>query len=188
MDIQKITKHVALALGVIGLILQVIILRKGDDAIEMDSFVGDFSSVSPMILLALSLIFLVYNTAMLTSIMGRMFLLLKSLVLLIGSFTIIFSFWLFIYSILIFIASAILLYVNYDKNKYKRALISIATFALVVLISFVFSEGLETPLKDGEVLSAAGSRWVGAGLRTFYILAVIAVGTMLYSGVKRLFK
>jgi hypothetical protein len=29
---------------------------------------------------------------------------------------------------------------------------------------------------------------VGAGLRTFYILAVIAVGTMLYSGVKRFFK
>ena len=35
MDIQKITKYVVLALGVIGLVLQVIILRKGDDAIEM---------------------------------------------------------------------------------------------------------------------------------------------------------
>ena len=35
MDIQKITKYVVLALGVIGLVLQIIILRKGDDAIEM---------------------------------------------------------------------------------------------------------------------------------------------------------
>jgi hypothetical protein len=56
------------------------------------------------------------------------------------------------------------------------------------LLSFLLSEGVETPMKDGEVLSAAGSRWVGAGLRTFYILAVVAIGAMLYSGVKRFFK
>jgi hypothetical protein len=54
MDIQKITKYVVLALGVIGLVLQVIILRKGDDAIEMAGLSGDFSSVSPMISLALA--------------------------------------------------------------------------------------------------------------------------------------
>ena len=53
MDIQKITKYVALALGVIGLVLQIVILRKGDDAIEMAGLAGDFSSVSPMISLAL---------------------------------------------------------------------------------------------------------------------------------------
>ncbi|MGB1080622.1 MAG: hypothetical protein ACPGYI_04630, partial [Flavobacteriaceae bacterium] len=75
-----------------------------------------------------------------------------------------------------------------NPAKLKKALISLAAFALVVLISFVFSEGVETPLKDGEVLSATGSRWVGTGLRTFYILAVVAVGTMVYSGVKRFFK
>jgi hypothetical protein len=43
-------------------------------------------------------------------------------------------------------------------------------------------------MKDGEVLSAAGSRWVGTGLRTFYILAVGAIGAMIFSGVKRFFK
>lgn len=75
-----------------------------------------------------------------------------------------------------------------NPAKLKKALISIAAFALVVVISFVFSEGVETPLKDGEVLSASGSRWVGTGLRTFYILAVFAVGTMVFSGVKRFFK
>lgn len=75
-----------------------------------------------------------------------------------------------------------------NPAKLKKALISIAAFALVVVISFVFSEGVETPLKDGEVLSASGSRWVGTGLRTFYILAVVAVGTMVFSGVKRFFK
>jgi hypothetical protein len=45
---------------------------------------------------------------------------------------------------------------------------------------------METPLKDGEVLSASGSRWVGAGIRTFYILAVVAILSMAFSGVKKI--
>lgn len=75
-----------------------------------------------------------------------------------------------------------------NPAKLKKAGISVAAFLVVVLISFLFSEGVETPLKDGEVLSASGSRWVGTGLRTFYILAVVAVGAMVFSGVKRFFK
>jgi uncharacterized membrane protein len=148
MDIQKITKYVVLALGVIGLVLQVIILRKGDDAIEMAGLAGDFSSVSPMIGLAL------------------LILVVTVLITLVSSFA------------------------NLASNaaKLKKAGISVAAFAAVVLLSFLLSEGVETPMKDGEVLSAAGSRWVGAGLRTFYILAVVAIGAMLYSGVKRFFK
>ena len=148
MDIQKITKYVVLALGVIGLVLQVIILRKGDDAIEMAGLAGDFSSVSPLIGLAL------------------LILVVTVLITLVSSFA------------------------NLASNaaKLKKAGISVAAFAAVVLLSFLLSEGVETPMKDGEVLSAAGSRWVGAGLRTFYILAVVAIGAMLYSGVKRFFK
>lgn len=75
-----------------------------------------------------------------------------------------------------------------NPAKLKKAGISVAAFLVIVLISFLFSEGVETPLKDGEVLSASGSRWVGTGLRTFYILAVVAVGAMVFSGVKRFFK
>lgn len=189
MSIQKITTYVALALGVLGLIFQVLILRAGDDVIEMNSLTGNFSTVSPMIYLACLLIFLVFNVTMLSSTMGRMFLSLTSLIYLIGSFIILpFSLWFYMYCILIFIISTILLYVNYDQNKYKRTLFSIAAFLFVVLISFLFSEGVETPMKDGEVLSAAGSRWVGTGLRTFYILAFGAIGAMIFSGVKRFFK
>jgi len=139
---------VVLALGVIGLVLQVIILRKGDDAIEMAGLAGDFSSVSPMIGLAL------------------LILVVTVLITLVSSFASLAS----------------------NAAKLKKAGISIAAFAAVVLLSFLLSEGVETPMKDGEVLSAAGSRWVGAGLRTFYILVVVAIGAMLYSGVKRFFK
>lgn len=148
MDIQKITKYVVLALGVIGLVLQIIILRKGDDAIEMAGLSGDFSSVSPMISLALVI------------------LIVTVLITLVSSFASLAS----------------------NAAKLKKAGISLAAFAAVVLLSFLLSEGVETPMKDGEVLSAAGSRWVGAGLRTFYMLSAVAIGAMLYSGVKRFFK
>lgn len=148
MNIQKITTIVALVLGVLGLIFQVLILSKGDDAIEMNSLAGDFSAVTPMITLAIIILAVVVLITVVSSLAA--------------------------------LAS--------NPAKLKKALISIAAFAAVVLISYLFSEGVETPRKDGDVLSAFGSRLVGTGLRTFYILAVIAIGSMLFSGVKRFFK
>ena len=75
-----------------------------------------------------------------------------------------------------------------DRAKLKKAAISIGLFLCVIGISYVLSEGVETPLKDGEVLSASGSKWVGTGIRTFYILAVIAIGLMIFSGVTKIIK
>ena len=75
-----------------------------------------------------------------------------------------------------------------DPKKLKKALLSIGAFGVVVLVAFLFSSGTETPLKDGEILSAAGSRWIETGLRTFYYLVFIAVGAMLYTGIIRLKK
>ena len=73
-----------------------------------------------------------------------------------------------------------------DRAKLKKAAISIGLFLCVIGISYVLSEGVETPLKDGEVLSASGSKWVGTGIRTFYILAVIAISLMIFSGVTKI--
>ena len=75
-----------------------------------------------------------------------------------------------------------------DRAKLKKAAISIGLFLCVIGISYVLSEGVETPLKDGEVLSATGSKWVGTGIRTFYILAVIAISLMIFSGVTKIIK
>ena len=75
-----------------------------------------------------------------------------------------------------------------DPKKLKKALLSIGAFGVVVLVAFLFSSGTETPLKDGDILSAAGSRWIETGLRTFYFLVFIAVGAMLYTGITRLKK
>ena len=57
---------------------------------------------------------------------------------------------------------------------------------VVVGLAYALSSGVETPLKDGEVLSASGASWVETGIRGFYYLAAIAIGVMAYSGVKRL--
>lgn len=70
----------------------------------------------------------------------------------------------------------------------KNTLIGVGTFLLVIAISYLLASGVETPLKDGEVLSATGSRWVSAGLNAFFILAVVAVGSMLFGGVRKMLK
>ena len=75
-----------------------------------------------------------------------------------------------------------------DPGKLKKASISIGLFLIVIAISYILSDGVETPLKDGDVLSASGSKWVGTGIRTFYILAMVAIGLMLFSGVSKIIK
>ena len=73
-----------------------------------------------------------------------------------------------------------------DTQKLKKALISVGFLVVVVGLSYALSSGVETPLKDGEVLSASGARWVETGIRVFYSLAIIAISAMAFSGVKRL--
>jgi len=75
-----------------------------------------------------------------------------------------------------------------DKAKLKSALTSAGLFIGVILIAFILSSGVETPMRDGKVLSAIGSRLVGTGIRVFYILSIIAVGLMIFSGGKRFIK
>ena len=72
-----------------------------------------------------------------------------------------------------------------DMKKLKKALISIGAFTAVVLVAFFFSNGTETPLKNGDILSALDSKLIETGIRTFYFLVFIAVGAMLYSGIAR---
>ena len=70
----------------------------------------------------------------------------------------------------------------------KNTLIGLGVFLLVVAVSYLLASGEETPLREGGVLSASGSRWVSAGLNTFYILAVLAIVAMVGGGVKKLIK
>ena len=75
-----------------------------------------------------------------------------------------------------------------NKDKLKKAGISTGSFLAVIIVAFILSEGVETPMLDGKVLSAAGSRWVETGIRTFYLLTLIAVGIMIFNSVRKLIK
>ena len=74
------------------------------------------------------------------------------------------------------------------RGNIKNTLISVGAFLLIVAVAYVLSDGVQRTLKDGEILSASADHWVGAGLITFYILAAIAVGAMVISGIRKLIK
>ena len=73
-----------------------------------------------------------------------------------------------------------------STQKLKKSLLFIGLFIIVVVAAFAASSGVETPLKDGEMLSSNGTRWVEAGIRMFYILAALAIGSILFFGGKKL--
>ena len=75
-----------------------------------------------------------------------------------------------------------------EKSKLKKAGISIGSFLLVFIVAFVLSSGIDTPMQDGKMLSALQSRFVEAGIRTFYLLTLIAGGIMAYFSVSKYFK
>lgn len=71
----------------------------------------------------------------------------------------------------------------------KSTLTGVGAFAAVGLICyFLLASGVETDLRDGKTLSAGGSKLVGAGLYMFYALALIAIGSMLFFGIKKMSK
>lgn len=70
----------------------------------------------------------------------------------------------------------------------KKTLISVGLFLAVIIISYVMASGdvAGLPLVDGEPISESGSKWVSTGLNTFSILAVVAIGAMIVSGIKKM--
>lgn len=71
------------------------------------------------------------------------------------------------------------------SGNIKNTLIVIGAFIAIVLISYILADGTPMELNEGGMLSESGSKWVGAGLYTFYILAFIAIGAMILSGFKK---
>lgn len=75
-----------------------------------------------------------------------------------------------------------------DPAKVKKAVISVVALLAVLGISYGLSEGHEV-VENGKVMATeSGSKWVGTGLRVFYILATTALVTMLVSGIKKALK
>ena len=146
MNIQTIVKIISAVFGLLGVVFLFRIIGVGDEEIKMAASVGDYGVVSPLVSVAIAILFVTI------------------------AITVVFS--------LINLASS--------PQKLKKSLLFIVCFIVVIGLAFAISSGLETPLKDGEILSASGSRWVEAGIRMFYILAVLAIGSMMFFGGKKL--
>ena len=75
-----------------------------------------------------------------------------------------------------------------SKEKFKKSIISILSFGSVIALAFFLSEGVETSMQDGKVLSENASRWVETGIRTVYILVIVAAVIMVFNYLKKLIK
>ena len=148
MNLEKITRIGCISLGVLGVIFLGIVFVSGDDTIKMDAASGNFSAITPIILLSQLILIIAVIVTLIFSLRG----------------------------------------IAKDKAKMKNAAKSAGLFLAVILVAFVLSNGVETPMRDGKVLSAMGSKLVGTGLRVFYILSIIAVGLMILPGIKNSIK
>ncbi|WP_340200486.1 hypothetical protein [Ascidiimonas sp. W6] len=77
-----------------------------------------------------------------------------------------------------------------NPDKLKKSLILIVGFVIVLGISYALSSGtdvkLDRFLEAGIDVDESSSKMVGAGLIAFYILAAVAIASMLLSGVKKI--
>lgn len=94
------------------------------------------------------------------------------------------------YAVFALIVLIVLFYVikGLFSGDIKKTLISVGAFILILVIAYLVTSGEEFVMTDGEVISADVSHYVGAGLVTFYILAITAILLMVFSGVQKLIK
>lgn len=97
------------------------------------------------------------------------------------------------YAVLIVTLAIVLLFVikGLFTGDIKKTLMTVGAFLAIIVISYVMSSGSDLDLNPfilkGQDVTEATSRNVGAGLYAFYILATLAIGSMLYGGAKKLF-
>ena len=71
-----------------------------------------------------------------------------------------------------------------DKTNLMTTLKMIGSFLGVFALCFILASGEETLMREGKILSATSSKFIGAALFMFYSLILIASGTMLFFGFK----
>ena len=77
-----------------------------------------------------------------------------------------------------------------SKGGLKKALFSIGGLLVILVISYVLAKGTNVDMaamaKNGVPTTEGEVKMIGMGLNMFFILAVIAVGSMLYGGIKKM--
>ncbi|MDG1791344.1 MAG: hypothetical protein P8H34_07830 [Flavobacteriaceae bacterium] len=91
----------------------------------------------------------------------------------------------YIIFVLVLISVVVFGFKGLMSGNIKNTLITIGSFILIVALSYGLADSNQLTLANGELLSEANSKWIGAGLYTFYILAIVAIGSMVISGFKK---
>lgn len=75
-----------------------------------------------------------------------------------------------------------------DTASLKNTLIGIVAFVVVLGIAYAFSSGSDAGnyMYNGKPATSMESHLAGAGLIAFYILIVLAAGTMIWAGIKKM--
>ena len=78
------------------------------------------------------------------------------------------------------------------KGNIKKTILSLGIFFAIVIVSYLLSSGTDLDLQPfidkGQNITEATSKKVGAGLYTFYALAIFAIVAMALSGLKKIIK
>ena len=70
------------------------------------------------------------------------------------------------------------------KSSLMNTLKGIGSFLALFFVCFLIASGEETLMREGKILSATSSKFIGAALFMFYSLIIIASGAMLFFGLK----
>ena len=71
-----------------------------------------------------------------------------------------------------------------NKSSLMNTLKGIGSFLALFIVCFLVASGEETLMREGKILSATSSKFIGAALFMFYSLILIASGAMLFFGFK----
>ena len=71
-----------------------------------------------------------------------------------------------------------------NKSSLMNTLKGIGSFLALFFVCFLIASGEETLMREGKILSATSSKFIGAALFMFYSLIIIASGAMLFFGLK----
>ena len=71
-----------------------------------------------------------------------------------------------------------------NKSSLMNTLKVIGSFLALFIVCFLIASGEETLMREGKILSATSSKFIGAALFMFYSLILIASGAMLFFGFK----
>ena len=71
-----------------------------------------------------------------------------------------------------------------NKSNLMNTLKGIGSFLALFVVCFLIASGEETLMREGKILSATSSKFIGAALFMFYSLIFIASGAMLFFGFK----